>query len=499
MSARHRDRAIIFRNTAVEMGGVLIKLGQFLSARADVMPEEYLQELAKLQDEVPPFSFNEVRNEIEEEFGRPLEEIFIIFDETPVAAASLAQVHRARIETGEEVAVKVQRPGIRDIADIDLGIFSFLMEGVDRFTRFGRQFDIEGLVSEFARTLGEELDFYREAYYAEQFRENFKGSEIIYIPKVFWDYTRDKVVTLESVVGIKISDYAALEEVGIDRKEVAVEMFKSYLQQVLTDGFFHADPHPGNLFVMPGPKITFVDFGMVGEITPEVKKELKEVVVSVSKKDVDGLIRSLAVLGFIRRGTNTRPIKNAIEWIFDNYSGLSAKEINFESLERIQEDIRTIMYEQPFTVPSHFGFLGRAFGTLIGLVTGLDPNFDIVESTRPYVLSLTEREFSQMVLNQAKEIGSILINLPQKVNDVLDKLQKGELRLDTSSTDVVRSVERLTEARSKTNSAIVFASLLFSSIALLIFHFIDEAYVLFSISLVFLVYSQRRTSRRRRL
>ncbi|HEX21597.1 MAG TPA: AarF/ABC1/UbiB kinase family protein, partial [Actinobacteria bacterium] len=285
MSKRHRKRAIKFRETAIEMGGVLIKLGQFFSARVDIMPDEYIQELAKLQDTVPPAPFEKVKEVIETDFKQPLEKIFKSFDTETLAAASLAQVYKAELKTGEKVAVKVLRPGIEELIDIDLATFAYLMEGVHRFTSFGNRTDIPMVVGEFIRTLGDELDFYREGINAVRFQRMFADDEFIHIPKIYPDYSSSHVLTLEAINGLKISNYKELESQGIDRHLVATEVFNSYLKQVLEEGFFHADPHPGNLFVMEGPVVAFVDFGMVGEITPTMQKSLRAGIIGIAKKD----------------------------------------------------------------------------------------------------------------------------------------------------------------------------------------------------------------------
>jgi len=306
MSAKHQRRAIQFREVALEMGGVLIKLGQFFSTRVDVMPSEYIEELAKLQDMVPPVPFDEVRLVIESEFGRPLEETFPDFEREAVAAASLAQVHLATLPSGERAAIKVQRPDINKLANIDLATFSYLMDGIHRFTKFGRQIDIPMIVDEFVRTVGDELDFLREAQNAERFQEFFADNERVYIPRVYRDYTSTKVLALEAVSGLKVSDYEAMEAAGIDRIETAQIIIDAYLKQVLEDGFFHADPHPGNLFVNPGPIVTFVDFGMVGEITPPMKDAFRNAIIGIAQRDSQQVISALRELRFIRPGADVR-------------------------------------------------------------------------------------------------------------------------------------------------------------------------------------------------
>lgn len=461
MASRHRKRAIQFRETATRLGGVLIKLGQFVGSRVDVMPEPYIKELMKLQDEVPPEDYSAVKELIEAEFGRLIEEVYPVFDPVPQAAASLAQAHEAELPTGEKVIAKVQRPGIEELIDIDLATFAYLMEGVRRFTSAGERFDIEGLVDEFQRVLGEELDFLREAASAEHFAENFRLDPHVRVPKVYHDYSTDRIVTLERIQGVKVNDYDGLSAAGIDRKELAQMLVDIYVRQFLEYGFFHADPHPGNLFVNPGPVITFVDFGMMGEITAEDRESFLEAIFAIVQKDADGIIEAAADLRFIRQGANTIPIRNALEWLFQRYSGLSTmKTMDVNSLETIEEDIRLIMRENPFTLPVHFAYVGKAFGTMVGLIAGLDPDFDIIEEARPYVEKLTRDVRTQFVLKQAKKIGLALLKLPTDLSRVIDKAERGELKAKMSGQDeLMDAMTRLEKSQRTTVLAVLAGSL----------------------------------------
>jgi len=436
MSPRHRRRAVKFRETSVKLGGVLIKLGQFFSTRVDVMPPEYIEELAKLQDTVPPVDFAEIKQLIEAEFKKPLAEVFPQFTKEAWAAASLAQVHMATLPNGQEVAVKVQRPDIDRLADIDLATFSYLMEGLDRFTRVGQQVDIGLIVAEFAKTLGDELDFMREAANAERFKSNFADDKLIYVPKVYWEYTTTKVLTLERVHAIKINDYQALEKAGINRKAVARCVVESYLKQVLEDGFFHADPHPGNLFVTQGaegPVVTYVDFGMVGEVTPPMKQAFREAMIAIGQRDVDKLVDALRVLGFLRPGANVQAVKKAIQWLFDNYRAVSAQTLNFKQIEELHEDILQILRDQPLMVPAQFAFLGKTVGSMIGLATGLDPEFDIIEVTKPYVqkmISQATKDWPNLILNEVKSWAQMATQVPRQLSQVLELASKEQLTVN---------------------------------------------------------------------
>ncbi|RJQ52536.1 MAG: AarF/ABC1/UbiB kinase family protein [Actinobacteria bacterium] len=501
MSARHRERAAHFRETAVQFGGVIIKLGQFLSARADVLPEEYIQELKALQDEVPAVPFEAIKAQIESEFGRPLEDIFVEFDPEPIAAASLAQVHNATLADGEPVAVKVQRPGLEELVDFDLAVFRYLMDGLGRYSKLGRQLDLSGLAREFSLVLGDELDFHREGHYAQRFKANFDFNPIIYIPSVHWEYSTDKVLTLEHVEGIKISDYAALEAAGISRNEVAREVVTSYLQMVLEDGFFHADPHPGNIFVRPGPVIVYVDFGMAGEITSQMRAHIKDGVVAGTKRDMDGVVTHLMATGFVRRGVNVKAIKNAIQWLLDNYAGMTADTLDFDSLESIQEDLRTIMYENPFTIPTQFAFLARAVGTLLGLTQGLDPHFDYVAAATPYVDKLVKGSapgYTELVVAEAKELGKTLLSLPRQTQDVLTQLERGELRVRVDARDVASSLDESRVGRSISSLVWVVVALIGAAVALRIYGWALEAGGAAVLALAVLVYVIWRSRSRKR-
>lgn len=502
MSARHRRRAADFRRVALELGGVIIKLGQFLSARADVLPEEYIQELMALQDEVPPVSFEAIKAQVESEFGRPLEEVFVEFDPEPIAAASLAQVHDATLADGEPVAVKVQRPGLEELVDFDLAVVEYLMKGLDRHTKLGHQLDLPGLAQEFARVLGDELDFYREGHYAERFKQNFDFNPTIYIPSVYWEYTTDKVLTLERVTGIKINNYDALEEAGIDRNRVAHEVIESYLQMVLEDGFFHADPHPGNIFVRPGPVIVYVDFGMAGEISAVMRDHIKDGVIAGTRGDMDGVARYLLATGFVRRGSNMGAIKNAVRWLLDNYAGLTADTIDFNSLEAIQEDLRTIMYENPFAIPTQFAFLARAVGTLLGLTQGLDPHFDYVEASTPYVNRLIKSStpaYTDLVLDEAKQLGKTLLALPRQTQEIMTKLERGELKVRIDARDVAGALEGSRLAQSITSLVWVVVALLGAAVTLRVLGWAVEsgaAAVLAVAVFIYILWHNRRKPRR---
>src|SRR5579863_513171 len=319
---------IAFRHAAIKLGVLMIKLGQFLSARADLLPEKALAAIASLQDEVPPASFSHVVSVIESELGKPVEQIFSVLERKATAAASLGQVHKAvLVSNGETVAVKVQRPNIEQLVRSDLSTVKFVIWVLNRFVDTSQFVDLMGIYREFKRTTYEEIDYITEAANAKRFKEMFKDDPTIYIPAVYEQFTTRRVLVLEWIEGIKINDYATLDREGIDRLEVAKRTVQTYFYQFFDAGFFHADPHPGNIFVKKGPPgsgpiVEFVDFGMVGSLSRSMKKSLKDLFLSFVTRDSHALVEALARLGFIGEGANMSAIEQGMSLMLEQYYGM---------------------------------------------------------------------------------------------------------------------------------------------------------------------------------
>src|SRR5947209_2828304 len=309
---------VAFRETAIKLGVLMIKLGQVLSPRADLLTEQALAVLISLQDEVPAEPFSHVVSVIEAELGKPIEHLFSVLERKATAAASLGQVHKAVLaSTGEDVAVKVQRPHIDQLVRMDLNSLKFVIRVITRFVAIGTFIDLMGVYREFERTVYEEIDFVTEAANCKRFQEMFQDDPTIYIPAVYDDYTTRRVLVLEWIDGIKINDYAALEAAGIDRLEVANRTVQAYFYQFFDEGFFHADPHPGNIFVKRGapgngPIIEFVDFGMVGSLTKSMMKAMKDLFLSFVTRDSETMVQALSQLGFIGEGANRAAIERGL-------------------------------------------------------------------------------------------------------------------------------------------------------------------------------------------
>ena len=432
---------VAFRQTAIKLGVLMIKLGQFLSSRADLLPEEALAVIGSLQDEVPPAPFSHVVSVVESELGKPIDQVFSTFERKSTAAASLGQVHKAILaSTGEEVAVKIQRPHIEQLVRSDLSTLKFVIWVINRFVDTSEFIDLMGVYREFKRTVYEEIDYVTEAANAQRFREMFKDDPTIYIPRVYENYTTRRVLVLEWINGLKINDYPAIEAAGISRLEVAKRTVQAYFYQFFEAGFFHADPHPGNIFVKPGPPgsgpiIAFVDFGMVGTLSKSMKKAMKDLFLSFIARDSHSLVQALDKLGFIGEGANMSAIERGMAMMMEQYFGLTLGEARDLDIPEVSQDVERLLYGQPFQIPAQFAFTGRAIGTLVGVATGLSPDFNFVDVATPYARKFLGLDAEgagqtiQEVLNQLLATGRTLLTLPRSIERVITKLETGQIEV----------------------------------------------------------------------
>jgi predicted unusual protein kinase regulating ubiquinone biosynthesis (AarF/ABC1/UbiB family) len=446
-SEHNRERAIRIRTTALEMGGVLIKVGQFLSSRVDLLPAEYIEELALLQDEVPGVPFSDIRAVLERDLEAPLAELFARFDEAPLAAASLGQVHRAVLPTGEHVAVKVQRPGIEHVVEADLVSLRYIVSWIDRHTAISRRVDLKQVLREFEETLRVELDYVREGHHAERLSVSFAEVDRIAIPRIFWSHSAGRVLTMQYMAGTKVTEFAALEAQGISRSLVAEVLMEAYLKQVLEIGFFHADPHPGNIFVRPGPVVVLLDFGMVGEITPQMRDNIRRVFMGVIRRDFDAVLDALDRLGFIPRGADRRVLKQALIWTVDVFSEMSFGELRTIDPRHILDQLQDVFYTESFRIPANYAFLGRALGTLSGLCTALDPSFQFFAVAEPYARRVLREEASlrgtaRQLVSEARSLAMVAYRIPHLTHETMELVSAGEMRLHQVE-DLIRTLDRL--------------------------------------------------------
>jgi len=432
---------VAFRKTAVELGVLMIKLGQFLSSRADLLPQRALDVLSSLQDEVPPAPFSHVVSVIESELKRPVGELFSILEPEATAAASLGQVHKGVLaSTGQVVAVKVQRPNIQRLVETDLSTIRFVIWLMGRFVNTNEFIDLNAFYREFRRTIFEEIDYVREAANARRFAEIFADKPAIFIPRVIDGCVSRRVLVLEWVDGIKVNDYPTLEAAGVSRFAVAKRTVEAYFYQFFEIGFFHADPHPGNIFVQPGPladepTVAFVDFGMVGSLTRTTKQGLKDLFLGFVVNNAHTMVSALAQLGFIGEGANLSAIERGVGLIMEQYHGMTLGEARDLNVSAVAHEIEDLFYRQPFRIPAQFAFAGRAVGTLSGLATGLAPEFNLVSVAVPYAQNFlglgrdSANQTAQQVLTQLLDAGRIILTLPATMDRVLGKLEAGQLQV----------------------------------------------------------------------
>lgn len=468
-----RRQAVRFRVTATELGGLLIKLGQFLSARVDLLPEEYVEELARLQDDVPAHDWGKISAQLTQELSGPVEDVFDDFSPEPVAAASLGQVHTARLKDGSQVAVKVLRPGIEELIRIDLEAIRRVLGLLRQFGDWDRSLNLTEVYQEFAETVGEELDYVQEGRNADRFRENFQSHHGIRIPRVHWQYSTRRVLTLEYVHGIKITDFAAIEAAGIDRGLLAQRLVQAYLKQILEDGFFHADPHPGNLFVQEDGTLIFVDFGMVGRITPPMMQRIRRLFIGIAERDLKGIAESLDELGFLVAGADHRYLRRQLGRFLNRFWGKTLEEIAQLDVSDLAHEVRELLFEGPFQVPVRYVFLGRAVGTLTGIATGLDPGLNVVEVFQPYARRLVLREdgggvAADRLVQRALSLGGDLLSLPGLLAGTLRQLDADALPIRVNFDDLVDALDRQELTTRHLSIAVVFGSLLISSAVLLV-------------------------------
>ncbi|MFO5527039.1 MAG: ABC1 kinase family protein, partial [Cuspidothrix sp.] len=416
-AARRKAQAIWIRNTFLDLGPTFIKVGQLFSTRADIFPGEYVEELSKLQDRVPAFSYEQVEGIVEQELGKKIPELFQDFEPVPLAAASLGQVHKAILYTGESVVVKVQRPGLKKLFEIDLHILKGIARYFQNHPKWGRGRDWMGIYEECCRILWEEIDYLNEGRNADTFRRNFRSYDWVKVPRVYWRYATTRVITLEYVPGIKVSQYDALEAAGVDRKAIARYGAQAYLHQLLNNGFFHADPHPGNLAVSPDGALIFYDFGMMGTIKSNVREGLMETLFGIAQKDGERVVKSLIDLGAIAPVDDMGPVRRSVQYMLDNFMD---KPFENQSVAAISDDLYELAYNQPFRFPATFTFVMRAFSTLEGVGKGLDPEFNFMEVAQPYAMQLMTdnngsegNSFLNELSRQAVQVSSTALGLPR--------------------------------------------------------------------------------------
>lgn len=489
---RMRSLASRFRTLAVDLGGLMIKVGQFLSARLDVLPPEITSELAGLQDEVPAVPFPEIRALAEAELGAPLDRVYARFDEVPVAAASLGQAHRARLADGdaaatglEDVVVKVQRPGIDQIVAVDLAALRRVAGWLRRVRLVADHVDAPALVEEFAQTSHEEIDYLHEAQNAERFAESFADEPRVYAPAVVWERTTRRVLTLEDVTAIKINDTDALQAAGISPTDVARVFAEVMFDQVFTHAFVHADPHPGNIFVTPlaidpasgAPgrgipwRLTFVDFGMMAGVPGELRAGLRALVIAVASRDGHGMIEAAHEIGVLMPSADTGELERALTQLFERFGGMGfaqLKEVDPREFRDFGVEFGDVMRSLPLQLPEQLLLLIRAMALTSGMCSSLDPEFNVWDAVEPYATQLLNEQrgdLAQDLLGQAMTSAGLLWGMPKRVDALITKADQGRMSFDTSRLE--RRLDRLEGVARRILSGVLFAAFLIGGALLL--------------------------------
>ncbi len=480
-TARMTRIARRFRPLAIDLGGLMIKLGQFMSTRLDVLPPEVTAELESLQDEVPPVAFERIRTLAEAELGVSLDRAFSSFDPVPIAAASLGQVYRAQLadedaeQTGlRDVVVKIQRPQIAEIIATDLRALRRIAQWLSRVRLVSDRVDMPALTEEFALTSVDEIDYLHEAASSERFAANFAEDPRVRVPAVIWERSSLRVLTLQDVTAIKVTDVAALSAAGLDPAEVAAQFASVMFDQLFVHGFFHADPHPGNIFVTPladgGYTITFIDFGMMGQVPDSLRRGLRQVLIAAASRDGRGMVTGIRELGVLLPSADTVELERAMTALFARFGGMGfaeLAEVDPREFRVFAGEFSDIVRTLPFQLPENFILIMRAMSLTSGISSSLNPAFNIWDAVEPYSAQLIAAEGGNLVRDlaaRATTIASTLARLPQRIEAVIDRAEEGNLAVRSPALE--KRVASLDRTGRRLVSAVLFAALLIAGVIL---------------------------------
>lgn len=471
------------RLALTDLGPTFVKFGQLLSTRPDVLPTEYIEELAKLQDQVPSFPFEEARRIIIEELKNGPHQIFESFEEAPLASGSIAQVHQARLRTGERVAVKVQRPRIRSIIETDLSILQEISELGERHLPEVRLYRPSALVEQFANTIRRELDFVAEAYAAERFRFNFQGDPMFVVPSVFWDFTTERVLTTELIRGIKITDIDAIEARGYDKEIIARNGARAILKEIFEHRLFHGDPHPGNFFVLEGNVIAAVDFGITGRLDEETTERLSEMLSGFIKRDIEKVVRVFRGMELIPDDADRTLLKYDLMEFIDRYHGLPLGRID---AAQVFQDLLRILRRHRIFLPVNLALMGRMLAISAGVGRMLDPRFDLLAEAKPFVESFLLRRYDPR--RQLREVsslfdryGAMVKAFPSDLEEIVAKLKKGKMLVSLHHEGLNKFILEMDRSSNRISFALIIASLIVGSSMVMQ---VDKGPMLFGFSVI---------------
>ena len=448
-----------------ELGPTFIKLGQILSTRPDLIPRQYAEEFQKLQDRVPSISLEAIQTQIQKELGYPVEEVFEEFSSVPIAAASIAQVHRGRLKSGEDVVVKVRRPGIERLVETDLDILMGLAYLIERHFPTGDLYDPIGIVKEFRRTISREMDFSREGHTIDRFAANFANDPSVYVPRVYWDSTGESVLTMEYVAGTKVSDFDLLQEQGYDLKEIAHNGANAFLKQVLVHGLFHGDPHPGNIFILEDNTVCMLDYGMVGRLDENLKFQLVDLLVALLQRDVDRLINLLLYSGELTEEVNTRQLRRDLSEFIDDYYEIPLQEIN---AGKLLVEFVEILTQYRIKFPSDLMLLAKALVTMEGLGRQLDPDFNMIGHLRPFMEKLVKERMTPATLSKEflqvlQGYGGLMKHLPRDLKEFINRVNRNKFKIDLEHRGLERLISDLDKSSNRLSFSLLIGALIVGS------------------------------------
>lgn len=453
-----------------DLGPAFIKLGQLASTRADLLPDYIIRELVKLQDQVPPFSAETARGILEQELDMPLHSILSRFEDTPLAAASIGQVHLGRLHSGEDVAIKIQRPGVDRIIRRDLEILRNLTLLAAKRWEWVERYQLPQMVEELGKSLIHELDYTHEARNNERIALQFAGSRDVYIPKIYWEHTASRILTMEFVEGITLSRREELVQKGFDLKDAAQKLVDAMLQQIFIEGFFHADPHPGNLLMMKDGKLAFLDFGMVGHLNEDMKSPLASLIIALMRHNTDSMMRAISRLGLIDPDMDAQKLRNDLNRLREEYADVPFSQI---SLGQALNDLFSTAQKHRIGLPSDIVMLGKALLTMEGVIENLDPELSIIKMAEPFGRRLVKERFSTRrirgkLLGGAAELAETLIELPAQARHLASVISKGKLKLEVTVPELEMLLRRLDQISNRLSFSIVLLAFSIIMVGLII-------------------------------
>ncbi|WP_240463915.1 ABC1 kinase family protein [Paenibacillus apiarius] len=440
-----------------ELGPAFIKLGQLLSTRSDLFPDSVIRELVKLQDQVPPFPAHEARRIIEAELNRPIGDVFSSFDDEPVAAASIGQVHLAKLHGGEAVAIKVQRPGIHPVIERDLEIVKGLTAIAERRWAWVAEYQIPQMIAEFSKSMKAELDYNHEGRNTEKIARQFLHVQGIHIPRIYWQHTSSRVLTMEYVQGVKLSRHEDIAAQGHDLKALAERFVHAMLHQMFIEGLFHADPHPGNLLVLDDGRLAFLDFGMVGRLNGDMKDYLSDLIISLMRQRTSGIIRAIAGLGVVPDRTDMTQLKRDLDRLRAQYYDIPFTDI---SLGQSLHDLFAVAQRHRITLPPDLIMLAKALITMEGVVEELDPTLSILDMAEPFGRKLLLEKYSprrvrKKLLGGASDFLQALTDLPKQANQLARILSSGKVRVEVELPELDHALHKLDQISNRLSFSIV--------------------------------------------